>query len=248
MKVSKNLILLLLFFIASQTSFAQGAIPIVTSTGLQNGGTEYSLTLQLLGLMTVLTLLPSIVLMMTSFTRIIIVLSLLRQALGTAQTPPNQVLLGIALFLTIFIMSPVYETINEKAIKPYMNDDIVLETALDEAQKPFREFMLKQTREDDIVTFSKLLSDDVTFNTPDDLPLSLLVPAFITSELKSAFTIGFMLYIPFVVIDLVVASVLMSMGMMMLSPMMISMPFKLLLFVMVDGWNLLIGSLAGSFA
>ena len=248
MKVSKNLILLLLFFIASQTSFAQGTIPIVTSTGLQNGGTEYSLTLQLLGLMTVLTLLPSIVLMMTSFTRIIIVLSLLRQALGTAQTPPNQVLLGIALFLTIFIMSPVYETINEKAIKPYMNDDIVLETALDEAQKPVREFMLKQTREDDIVTFSKLLSDDVTFNAPDDLPLSLLVPAFITSELKSAFTIGFMLYIPFVVIDLVVASVLMSMGMMMLSPMMISMPFKLLLFVMVDGWNLLIGSLAGSFA
>jgi len=248
MRVSKNLILLLLFFIASQTSYAQGTIPIVTSTGLQNGGTEYSLTLQLLGLMTVLTLLPSLVLMMTSFTRIIIVLSLLRQALGTAQTPPNQVLLGIALFLTIFIMSPVYETINEKAIKPYMNDDIVLETALDEAQKPLREFMLKQTREDDIVTFSKLLSDDVTFNTPDDLPLSLLVPAFITSELKSAFTIGFMLYIPFVVIDLVVASILMSMGMMMLSPMMISMPFKLLLFVMVDGWNLLIGSLAGSFA
>jgi flagellar biosynthetic protein FliP len=248
MSVSKNLILLLLFFIASQTSYAQGTIPIVTSTGLQNGGTEYSLTLQLLGLMTVLTLLPSLVLMMTSFTRIIIVLSLLRQALGTAQTPPNQVLLGIALFLTIFIMSPVYETINEKAIKPYMNDDIVLETALDEAQKPLREFMLKQTREDDIVTFSKLLSDDVTFNTPDDLPLSLLVPAFITSELKSAFTIGFMLYIPFVVIDLVVASILMSMGMMMLSPMMISMPFKLLLFVMVDGWNLLIGSLAGSFA
>lgn len=248
MRVSKNLILLLLFFIASQTSYAQGTIPIVTSTGLQNGGTEYSLTLQLLGLMTVLTLLPSLVLMMTSFTRIIIVLSLLRQALGTAQTPPNQVLLGIALFLTIFIMSPVYETINEKAIKPYMNDDIVLETALDEAQKPLREFMVKQTREDDIVTFSKLLSDDVTFNTPDDLPLSLLVPAFITSELKSAFTIGFMLYIPFVVIDLVVASILMSMGMMMLSPMMISMPFKLLLFVMVDGWNLLIGSLAGSFA
>lgn len=248
MRVSKNLILLLLFFIASKTSYAQGTIPIVTSTGLQNGGTEYSLTLQLLGLMTVLTLLPSLVLMMTSFTRIIIVLSLLRQALGTAQTPPNQVLLGIALFLTIFIMSPVYETINEKAIKPYMNDDIVLETALDEAQKPLREFMLKQTREDDIVTFSKLLSDDVTFNTPDDLPLSLLVPAFITSELKSAFTIGFMLYIPFVVIDLVVASILMSMGMMMLSPMMISMPFKLLLFVMVDGWNLLIGSLAGSFA
>lgn len=248
MRVSKNLILLLLCFIASQTSYAQGTIPIVTSTGLQNGGTEYSLTLQLLGLMTVLTLLPSLVLMMTSFTRIIIVLSLLRQALGTAQTPPNQVLLGIALFLTIFIMSPVYETINEKAIKPYMNDDIVLETALDEAQKPLREFMVKQTREDDIVTFSKLLSDDVTFNTPDDLPLSLLVPAFITSELKSAFTIGFMLYIPFVVIDLVVASILMSMGMMMLSPMMISMPFKLLLFVMVDGWNLLIGSLAGSFA
>lgn len=186
--------------------------------------------------------------MMTSFTRIIIVLSLLRQALGTAQTPPNQVLLGLALFLTIFIMTPVYTVLNEQAIKPYMNNEIGLEEAIAEAQIPLRNFMLAQTREDDIVIFTKLLGDNLTYNSPDDLPLSLIVPAFITSELKSAFTIGFMLYIPFIIVDLVVASVLMSMGMMMLSPMMISMPAKLLLFVMVDGWNLIVGSLAGSFA
>ena len=232
----------------SSGAIAQPSIPILTSSTLQTGQTEYSLTLQLLGLMTVLTLLPSLVLMMTSFTRIIIVLSLLRQALGTAQTPPNQVLLGLALFLTIFIMTPVYTVMNEKAIEPYMNEDIGLEEALVEAQIPLRKFMLAQTREDDIVIFTKLLADDVTYDSPDDLPISLIVPAFITSELKSAFTIGFMLYIPFIIVDLVVASVLMSMGMMMLSPMMISMPAKLLLFVMVDGWNLIIGSLAGSFA
>lgn len=243
-----KLVCLVILIVFSSDPLAQGSLPILTSSTLQGGQTEYSLTLQLLGLMTVLTLLPSLLLMMTSFTRIIIVLSLLRQALGTAQTPPNQVLLGLALFLTIFIMTPVYTVMNEQAIKPYMNNDIGLEEALEEAQIPLRNFMLAQTREDDIVIFTKLLGDNVTYNSPDDLPLSLIVPAFITSELKSAFTIGFMLYIPFILIDLVVASVLMSMGMMMLSPMMISMPAKLLLFVMVDGWNLIVGSLAGSFA
>ena len=246
-QVSK-LVYIFILVLFSSGAVAQASIPILTSSTLQSGQTEYSLTLQLLGLMTVLTLLPSLVLMMTSFTRIIIVLSLLRQALGSAQTPPNQVLLGLALFLTIFIMNPVYTVMNEKAIEPYMNNDIGLEEALVEAQIPLRNFMLAQTREDDIVIFTKLLADDATYDSPDDLPISLIVPAFITSELKSAFTIGFMLYIPFIIVDLVVASVLMSMGMMMLSPMMISMPAKLLLFVMVDGWNLIIGSLAGSFA
>ena len=247
----KNLIkpgLSLLLVLFADVSFSQGTIPIVTSNALQNGQTEYSITLQLLGLMTILTLLPSLLLMMTSFTRIIIVLSLLRQAMGTAQTPPNQVLLGLALFLTIFIMTPVATVVNEEAIQPYVNSEIGLEDALLRAQVPIKTFLLQQTRESDIQTFISLLNDDVQYNTPNDLPLNILVPAFIASELKSAFTIGFMLYIPFVVIDLVVASILMSMGMMMLSPMMISLPFKLLLFVMVNVWNLLIGSLAGSFA
>jgi flagellar biosynthetic protein FliP len=196
--------------------------------------------------MTVLTLLPSLLLMMTSFARIIIVMSLLRQALGTAQTPPNQVLLGLALFLTIFIMSPVLSAVYEDAIMPYYEQKITLETAIDSAQKPLRNFMLNQTRETDIAMFVEI-ADNRAITDPADVPFATLIPAFITSELKSAFTIGFLIYIPFVVIDLVVASILMSMGMMMLSPMMISMPFKLMLFVLVDGWTLIMGSLASSF-
>jgi flagellar biosynthetic protein FliP len=197
--------------------------------------------------MTTLSLLPSLLLMMTSFVRIIIVMSILRQALGTGQTPPNNVLVGIALFLTIFIMTPVFTEVYENALVPYMEQGMKFDTALAAAEAPLRGFMTKQTREDDIALFMQMTrKGDV--ESADAVPFTTLVPAFITSELKSAFTIGFLIYIPFVVIDLIVASVLMAMGMAMLSPMMISMPFKLMLFVLVDGWSLIMGSLAGSFA
>jgi flagellar biosynthetic protein FliP len=224
--------------------WAQGIPMIQASTG--KGGTQYSLSLQLLALMTSLTLLPSLVLMMTSFVRIIIVLSILRQALGTGQTPPNMVLTGLALFLTLFIMNPVLQDIYTNALLPYMNENMAFDKALAAAEVPLRKFMTLQTREDDLALFVQMakLPDSVT---PQTVPFTTLVPAFITSELKSAFTIGFLIYIPFVVIDLVVSSVLMSMGMMMLSPMMIAMPFKLMLFVLVDGWSLILGSLANSF-
>ena len=207
---------------------------------------QYSLSLQLLALMTTLSLLPSLLLMMTSFVRIIIVMSILRQALGTGQTPPNNVLVGIALFVTIFIMTPVFTEVYENAVVPYMEQGMKFDTALAAAEAPLRGFMTKQTREDDIALFMQMTrKGDV--ESADAVPFTTLVPAFITSELKSAFTIGFLIYIPFVVIDLIVASVLMAMGMAMLSPMMISMPFKLMLFVLVDGWSLLMGSLAASF-
>jgi flagellar biosynthetic protein FliP len=196
--------------------------------------------------MTTLTLLPSMLLMMTSFVRIIIVLSLLRQALGTGQTPPNMVLVGLALFLTLFIMSPVFDNIYQNALLPYMNGSMPFEKALALAEAPVRNFMTLQTREDDITMFMQIAQKKEVVSAAE-VPFTTLMPAFITSELKSAFTIGFMIYIPFVVIDLIVASVLMSMGMMMLSPMIISMPFKLMLFVLVDGWTLLMGSLASSF-
>jgi len=223
---------------------AQG-IPMVNVSGGPKG-TQYSLTLQLLALMTSLTLLPSFLLMMTSFVRIIIVLSILRQALGTGQTPPNTVLVGLALFLSLFIMSPVLQDLYTNAITPYMNNNLAFDKALAAAQDPLRSFMLKQTREDDIQLFMQMANNKEALTTAQ-VPFATLVPAFITSELKSAFTIGFLIYIPFVVIDLIVSSVLMSMGMMMLSPMMISMPFKLMLFVLVDGWRLILGSLASSF-
>ena len=239
-----SIVAIFALFGAVEPVLAQG-LPAVTvsGTGAQQ---QYSLTLQLLALMTVLTLLPSIVLMMTSFVRIIIVMSLLRQALGTGQTPPNQVLVGLALFLTLFIMSPVLNDIYQNAVVPYMEQGMKFDKALAAAEAPLRGFMTKQTREDDIALFMQMTrKGDV--DSADQVPFTTLVPAFITSELKSAFTIGFLIYIPFVVIDLIVASVLMSMGMAMLSPMMISMPFKLMLFVLVDGWSLLMGSLAASF-
>ena len=223
---------------------AQG-IPMLNVSNAK-GGQQYSLTLQLLALMTTLTLLPSMLLMMTSFVRIIIVLSLLRQALGTGQTPPNMVLVGLALFLTLFIMSPVFDSIYQNALLPYMNGSMPFEKALALAEAPVRNFMTLQTREDDITMFMQIAQKKEVVSAAE-VPFTTLMPAFITSELKSAFTIGFMIYIPFVVIDLIVASVLMSMGMMMLSPMIISMPFKLMLFVLVDGWTLLMGSLASSF-
>ena len=219
---------------------------------LLTGGSEaaseqgYTITIQILALMTVLTLIPALVLMMTSFTRIIIVLSILRQALGTAQTPPNQVLVGLSLFLTMFIMSPVLGRAYVVGIEPYINGELAAQPALEAAINPLREFMLGQTRETDLEMFVSLAKRD-DIESAVDVPISILVPAFVTSELKTAFQIGFLLFIPFVIIDLVVASTLMSMGMMMLSPMLVSLPFKLMLFVLVDGWALLMSTLAGSF-
>ncbi|MEL0027867.1 MAG: flagellar type III secretion system pore protein FliP, partial [Perlucidibaca sp.] len=207
---------------------------------------DYSVPIQILGIMTLLTLLPAIVLGMTAFTRIIIVLALLRQALGTGQTPSNQVLLSAALFLTFFVMSPVLQQVHQEAVVPYMNDSLAFESALEKAAAPMRKFMMAQTREDDIAMFAGIAHAG-NFQTPDDVPFPVLAAAYLTSELKTAFQIGFLLFIPFIVIDLVVASVLMAMGMMMLSPMMVSLPFKIMLFVLVDGWALLMGSLAASF-
>jgi flagellar biosynthetic protein FliP len=221
-------------------------LPAMTVTQASGGGQTYSLTLQVLLLMTALTLLPAVVLMMTAFTRIVIVLGILRQAIGAGQTPPNQVLLGLALFMTFFVMAPTFEQINTEAVVPYTNGAIDTVTALDRAVVPLKAFMLEQTRESDIATFVGIAGGQ-GYDKPTDVPLSILVPAFVTSELKTAFLIGFLLFIPFVIIDLVVASVLMSMGMMMLSPVLISLPFKLMLFVLVDGWSLVMGTLAGSF-
>ena len=221
-------------------------IPAVTVSTAPNGGQQYSLTLQILILMTAVTLLPGIVLMMTAFTRIVIVLAILRQALGAGQAPPNQVLIGLSLFLTLFVMGPVVDKINTDAVQPYMAEQIDATTALQRGADPLKHFMLDQTRESDIATFVRI-SGGKGFEKPEDVPLRILVPAFATSELKSAFQIGFLIFIPFVIIDLVVASALMSMGMMMLSPVLISLPFKLMLFVLVDGWSLVMGTLAASF-
>ena len=209
-------------------------------------GEPYSLTIQVLALMTALTVLPALVLMMSSFTRIIIVLSILRQALGTAQTPPNQVLVGLALFLTFFVMAPVMSRSYEAGVGPYLDGSIEVREAFEKGMAPIRTFMLDQTREAELALFVEL-ADAGEPASPEDVPTAVLVPAFITSELKTAFQIGFLVFIPFVIIDLVVASVLMSMGMMMLSPMLVSLPFKIMLFVLIDGWSLLIGTLAGSF-
>jgi flagellar biosynthesis protein FliP len=225
---------------------AEPGLPALTVQSASGGGQTYSLTLQVLMLMTAVTLLPAIVLMMTAFTRIVIVLGILRQAIGAGNTPPNQVLLGLALFLTLFVMSPVVERINEDAYKPYAAGTIEASVALERGLVPLKKFMLDQTRESDIATFVRI-SGGKGYATPQDVPLMILVPSFVTSELKTAFLIGFLIFIPFVIIDLVVASVLMSMGMMMLSPVLISLPFKLMLFVLVDGWSLVMGTLASSF-
>lgn len=227
---------------------ADGTPDLSLLTDSSNVASEqgYSVTIQILALMTVLTLIPALVLMMTSFTRIIIVLSILRQALGTAQTPPNQVLIGLSLFLTMFIMSPIIGRSYDAGVEPYMNGAMAAQPALDAALSPLREFMLGQTRQTDLEMFVSLAKrDDIA--AAEEVPISILVPAFVTSELKTAFQIGFLIFIPFVIIDLVVASTLMSMGMMMLSPMLVSLPFKLMLFVLVDGWALLMSTLAGSF-
>jgi flagellar biosynthetic protein FliP len=227
---------------------AQGApggnLPLVVAQGA--GGTSYSVPIQTLLFFTALSFLPAVLLLMTAFTRIVIVLSLLRQAMGTQAAPPNQVIVGLSLFLTFFVMTPTLDKIYAEAYAPYAAGTLAVDEALKTGVKPLREFMLKQTRQSDVQLFAKLakLAPDVK---GEDVPLTVLVPAFVTSELKSAFQIGFMIFIPFLVIDMIVASVLMSLGMMMLSPVLVALPFKLMLFVLADGWNLLLGSLAASF-
>ena len=224
-----------------------GGLPALTSTEYGDGTTSYSLSLQILALMTALTLLPSLVLGMTSFTRVIIVLSILRQAMGTQQTPPNQVLIAIALFLSFFIMAPTLTQVYEKSADPYLNGDVSAEIALGTASDTMKGFLVKNTRKADLKMFADM-ADLGSFETPESVPLTVLLPAFITSELKTAFQIGFLLFLPFLVIDMVIASVLMSLGMMMLSPMLVSLPFKLLLFVLVDGWAMTVGSLVATYS
>lgn len=221
-------------------------IPAVTLTGAEDGSQEYSVSIQILVLMTILTLLPSFVIMLTSFTRIIIVFAILRQAIGMQTTPSNQILVGLAIFLSIFIMAPVFTEVNNAAIEPYLAEEVAPLEALTAASEPLKKFMLGQTREADLDMFMKI-SDHGVIDVVEDVDFFVLVPAFMTSELKTAFQIGFMLFIPFLVIDMVVASVLMSMGMMMLSPLIISLPFKIMLFVLVDGWVMIMGTLAASF-
>jgi flagellar biosynthetic protein FliP len=238
--------LLLLAGLLPLSALAQPGLPALSVSTDPDGAQTWSLSLQVLVLMTALTLLPAAFLAMTSFTRIIIVLAILRQALGTAQTPSSQVLIGLALFMTFFVMTPVFDRVYGEAVQPYLDDRLSVSQALDQAARPLREFMLAQTRENDLNLFANL-GRKADFTSPDEIPFSVLVPSFVTSELKTAFQIGFIIFIPFLIIDLVVASVLMSMGMMMLSPLMISLPFKIMLFVLVDGWALIVGTLVSSF-
>ena len=237
---------LLLLGLPMLAAAQQAGLPALTSTPTPGGGQTYTLSLQTLLLLTALSVLPAALLMMTSFTRIVIVLSLLRQALGTPSAPPNQVLVGLALFLTLFVMGPVLDKVYSDAYLPLSENKITMMQALDKGAAPLKEFMLKQTRQADLALYLKI-SNTPAVQGPDQVPLRILVPAFITSELKTAFQISFAIFIPFLIIDMVVASVLMSMGMMMVSPAIVALPFKLMLFVLVDGWQLLIGSLAQSF-
>lgn len=243
----KHVLAILFFFTSISTAIAaEPGIAAFTSTPTAGGGQSYSLSLQTLILLTSLSFLPALILMMSSFTRIIIVLSLLRSALGTPSSPPNQVLIGLALFLTFFVMSPVLEKMYTDAYIPYNEKKISLEQAFEIGIVPLKAFMLRQTRESDLALFVKIANIE-PLQSADDVPLRILVPSYVISELKTAFQIGFVVFIPFLIIDMVVASILMSMGMMMVSPAMISLPFKIMLFVLADGWNLLIGSLVQSF-
>ncbi|MBA5850680.1 flagellar type III secretion system pore protein FliP [Clostridium sp. cel8] len=254
--IAASVITLFILVVASTSVYAapnaQNMMPIPNiNISMDNAGKstpqQYVQNIKLLIMLTILTLLPSFIMMMTSFVRIIVVFGFLRSAMGTQQSPPNQVLIGLALFLTVFIMYPVYSNINKNAIQPYMENKITQQQAIDRGAKPLREFMLKQTRQKDL----KLFVDEANLNydvTKDNAPLNVVIPAYMISELKTAFEMGFLLYIPFMIIDIVVASVLMSMGIFMLPPTMISLPFKLLLFVMVDGWYLLVKSLILSFS
>jgi len=246
MRVSKLLLVFLLFNFIPAAFAADPGLLALTSTGSTGGGQTYSLSLQTLLLLTSLSFLPAVLLLMTGFTRIIIVLSLLRSAIGTPSSPPNQVLIGLALFLTFFVMSPVLDKIYKEAYQPYSEDKITLQQAYETGSVPLKAFMLRQTRETDLALFVKIANSE-PLQSADQVPLRILVPAYVTSELKTAFQIGFVVFIPFLIIDMVVASVLMSMGMMMVSPSVISLPFKIMLFVLADGWNLLIGSLVQSF-
>lgn len=242
-----SLLITLFISLLPLSSWAAGAdIPVLNTKPSAGGGQDYTLSLQTLILLTSLTFLPAMLLMMTGFTRIIIVLSLLRQALGTQSSPPNQVLVGLALFLTFFVMGPVFDKIYTEAYQPLSENKITMQQALDKGAEPLKAFMLKQTREGDLALFIKMSRSPIP-ETEKDISLRVLIPAFITSELKTAFQIGFAIFIPFLIIDMVVASVLMAMGMMMVSPAIVSLPFKLMLFVLVDGWQLLLGSLAQSF-
>jgi flagellar biosynthetic protein FliP len=253
LKTIPILILTLLISFSVDTAFAQDGLsnfakglPALEIQSNGDAGTTYSLSLQILALMTGLTLLPSIVLGATSFTRIIIVLSILRQAMGTQQTPPNQVLIAIALFLTFFIMTPTLTEINNTALDPYLEGELPAKSALSTGSNTLKDFLVKNTRENDLSMFTDLMGDK-GYESYRDIPLTVILPAFITSELKTAFQIGFLLYLPFLVIDMVIASILMSLGMMMLSPMLVALPFKLLLFVLVDGWAMTVGSLVATY-
>ena len=240
----------LFFSLISSTAFGQDSsilgMPALTSSVGENAEATYSLSLQILVLMTVLTVVPSIVLGMTAFTRVIIVLSILRQALGTQQTPPNQVLIAIALFITFYVMSPIFEVLYDTAINPYLEGTKTAQMALAIGTDLLKEFMVANTRSDTMNMFAEMAGEG-PFQDTQSIPLSIVLPSFITSELKTAFEIGFLIFLPFLVIDIVIASILMSLGMMMLSPMLISLPFKLLLFVLVDGWAMTIGSLSSTF-
>ena len=239
-------LLALLLVPAAASAQVAGGVPAFTVTPGPEGTATWSVSVQILLFMTALTLLPAILLSMTSFTRIVIVMAILRQALGTPTTPPNQVLIGLALFMTLFIMSPVLGKAWNEGVEPYVDGALAAEPALERSLAPLRQFMLDQIREDDLESFARIAGIQ-QLEGPESVPMTVLIPTFITSELKTAFQIGFMVFLPFLVIDLVVASVLMSMGMMMLSPMLVSLPFKIMLFVLVDGWTLLMGTLAASF-
>ncbi len=244
MSVLARLLLVFGLFVFTTSAFAADtplSISAIKLTTDAAGQQEYSVSLQILLIMTALGFIPAFVMLMTCFTRIIIVFSILRQALGLQQTPSNQILVGLTIFLTLFIMAPVFDRINENALQPYLNEEIGVQQALTAAEEPIRGFMLAQTRESDLELFIRL-SKRTDIASAEQTPLVILIPAFVTSELKTAFQIGFMIFIPFLIIDLVVASILMAMGMMMLSPLIISLPFKIMLFVLVDGWALIIGT------
>ena len=254
LKLSSILQILFIIFVSTSSleaetlfqSFGVG-LPAINVSDTPEGETTYSLSLQILALMTILTVLPSLILGMTSFTRIIIVLSILRQAMGTQQTPPNQVLIAVALFLTLFIMSPTLSKINNESLSPYLSGDLTAENALLKASNTVKDFLVFNTRKNDLQMFADLAGDE-KYENNYEVPLPVLLPAFITSELMTAFQIGFLLFLPFLVIDMVIASTLMSLGMMMLSPMLVSLPFKLLLFVLVDGWAMTVGSLVATYS
>jgi flagellar biosynthetic protein FliP len=239
-------LLVAILLLSPTLAWAAAGIPAFSSAPGPGGSTSYTFSIEALLLLTALTFLPALMLMMTAFTRIVIVLSLLRQAMGTMNAPPNQVIVGLSLFLTFFIMSPVFDRIHETAWKPYSDNQISLVEAADRGAQPLKSFMLKQTRQEDLALFVRLAKVP-PLNSPEETPLKVVVPAYIISELKTAFQIGLIVFIPFLIIDMVVASVLMSMGMMMLSPVLVSLPFKIMLFVLADGWSLLISSLVQTF-